>query len=68
MSQSRNPNPVVLTGPCVDCGREVALFERDAEDYLAGPSGGLRHFDCQAAAPDVDAERGYLDRRGRLAS
>lgn len=61
-----NPNPVVLRAPCIRCGREVALFERDAEEYLAGPSGGLVHFDCQAAAADVDAERGVLDRRGML--
>jgi hypothetical protein len=40
----RNPNPIVHRGPCVRCGGEVALFERDAEDYLAAPYRGLEHI------------------------
>ncbi len=41
-----NPNPVVYRGPCRICGEEVALFEKDAEDYLRDPVGGLVHLSC----------------------
>jgi hypothetical protein len=39
-------NPIVARGRCRQCGQDVALFERDAADYLANPQHGLVHITC----------------------
>lgn len=47
---ARNTNPIVMRGACRKCGQEVALFERDADEYLAAPHRGLVHI---AVCPEV---------------
>lgn len=51
---TRNKNPVVASSICHLCGRKVVLFKRDAANYLADPSRGMTHLDCDAAAQADD--------------